>query len=1299
MNSTGPSDRDQQVNEIIAAYLEAETQGTSPDRAEWAARHPEFAQELEAFFRDHDAVRRMADPTGAPIPPEPNDLAAAPTLGPTDRPPLSPRPAALTKIRYFGDYEILEEIARGGMGVVYKARQLSLNRIVALKMILAGQLASPKEVDRFYREAEAAANLDHPNLVPIYEVGAHDGQHYFSMKFIDGQSLASALASGVASAPRVGRAGVRNRQDQRAAAQIVAIVARAVHHAHQRGILHRDLKPGNVLLDAKGQPHVTDFGLAKRVETQSAETRTGGIIGTPSYMSPEQARSEKALSTAVDVYGLGAILYELLTGRPPFRAETPLDTVLLVLDREPEPPREVNPTIDPDLETVCLKCLEKDSGKRYGSAESLADELDRWLAGEPIQARPVGRLERAVRWCRRNPVVAGLTSAVILAVIAGSVVSFGFAVAESRRAAESQAAKLQADESADDARKAQTDARKAQDEATQEARQTRLERDRARRLLYGSRMKLAQRYWEDAQLSRVFDLLQLYQTAEDGQEFRGWEWYFLSRQRQGDLRHFSAATSTYLTCAAFSPAGRLVAAGSASGEVFVWDMATSKELLNDHSGAKPIYDLCFNKDGTRLAASGNPVRVWELSRKTEFLPGRWGDAESVAFSPDGRNLAIAFRIGVTIRDATTSEKVSVLRHNDLRKVRYSPDGQWLASGGRTEPCLKIWDAKTGKPTISVVKEKGPVRMLAFTADSRHIVTGSEKGKRNIWDVVHGDLVSTVQLGRISEVDVHDRLTAAKGRAFFEPPVPNGIDMLGYSEAAVSPDERYIVSTNGKNLRLSDTDKESGKTSLIGHEGEVYSLSFNHDGTQLTSGGTNGVLQMWNTGTGQTEKKLSIANDQVRRLRFSSDGKQLVAIGLDGSITTLAVQEGKVITRQDRFEGERLGFPLSVSPDLSRVAGLTGLGSSTIRLWDGTSRKGLLTLESHQEGIQAITFSRDGSRLATGGGAADNTIKVWDCFSGAQLCSLSGHTELVLNLAFDQSGQFLASGGSDSLVNVWDLSAGRRRHILLGHTGIIHGLSFSPDGKRLASSSSDRTVKLWDLESGQETFSLGIESGNFADVEFSPDGLTLAASGAASGGNGFVTLFDARPLTPELQIHNEALGWLRLLFGRPLPRETVEKRLRECAAMPEGVRQKALALMSSMVSESDPTRYAAASRWTSRRRGLPTWAYEDALVQAQTASKIAPMNTSFLAALGMAYYRVNQLAQAEDALSKAESARARDPESLVFLLMTHQRLGNRDKAQQYFRELKSLQAFESWAKGEEGRALLAEAEKVVGRKND
>ena len=313
-----------------------------------------------------------------------------------------------TRIRYFGDYEIRGELGSGAMGVVYKARQISLNRTVALKMIRAGALAGEEELRRFQNEAEAVARLDHPHIVPIYEVGEHDGKRYFSMKLIGGPCLSRTLSSYTA-----------NPQN---AAKLMVTIAEAVHHAHQRGILHRDLKPSNILLDEQGQPHVSDFGLAKQVEGDGSLTESGAVLGTPAYMAPEQAAGSKRLVTTLsDVYGLGAVLYALLTGKPPFGGDSVMETLDQVRQQPPVPPSRLNPKVPRDLEIICLKCLEKDPQRRYPSAQALAAELRRFLGGEPIQARPVSAFEKGWRWCRRRPVIAGLTAALVVAVLGGLI--------------------------------------------------------------------------------------------------------------------------------------------------------------------------------------------------------------------------------------------------------------------------------------------------------------------------------------------------------------------------------------------------------------------------------------------------------------------------------------------------------------------------------------------------------------------------------------------------------------------------------------------------------------------------------------------------------------------------------------------------------------------------------------------------------------------------------------------------------------------------------------------------------------
>ena len=343
--------------------------------------------ESEKPTPDHDATL-LVEPVSAAT-----DETIVPTQldvgGPAKVPPVG------SKVQYLGDYELLSEIARGGMGVVYRARQSRLNRSVALKMILAGQFASEADVERFHIEAEAAANLDHSGIVPIFEVGEHEGNHYFSMGLVEGGSLASMVSDGPLPALE--------------AAKLVHKIAEAIQYAHDNGVIHRDLKPANVLIDQTGQPKVTDFGLARRLDGDSNLTGTGQILGTPAYMPPEQASGKTdEIGPLADVYSVGAILYCLITGRPPFQGSGPLETLRHVVEKEAVAPRSLNPDVPKDLETICLKCLQKDQNRRYQSAAELSAELERFIKGEPIRARPVDAFERLLKWARRNRFSASL---------------------------------------------------------------------------------------------------------------------------------------------------------------------------------------------------------------------------------------------------------------------------------------------------------------------------------------------------------------------------------------------------------------------------------------------------------------------------------------------------------------------------------------------------------------------------------------------------------------------------------------------------------------------------------------------------------------------------------------------------------------------------------------------------------------------------------------------------------------------------------------------------------------------------
>ena len=489
-------------------------------------------------------------------------------------------------VHYFGDYEIIREIARGGMGVVFQARQVSLNRPVALKMILAGQLATDTDVKRFYTEAEAAAGLDHPGIVPIFEVGQHDGQHFFSMGFVEGQSLADRLAGGVL--------------PPREATELVRRITKAVQFAHERGVIHRDLKPANILLDQNGNPRITDFGLAKKVAGDSALTGSGQIMGTPSYMPPEQAGGKRGdVGPAADIYSLGATLYALVAGRPPFQAATAMDTVIQVLSDEPMPPRRLNASIPRNLETICLKCLQKDPARRYSSAAALAEDLRRFLAGEPIAARPVTAWERAVKWARRRPATAALLGLVALvsALGLGGVLWQWRAAVRARDLAEQR--RIEAENAAESEKMAKIEAQRQQ--------------LRAEWLLYASKITLAQRELEASNVDAAAAVLK--STRPD---FRSWEFDYLQTQSQANSIVCKAPSID-----AISRDGKRLASSDyrlGGWGVTVWDMETGKLLISlKHSG--PVRALAFSADGTRLACGGEiankrdkpaDLKVWDL---------------------------------------------------------------------------------------------------------------------------------------------------------------------------------------------------------------------------------------------------------------------------------------------------------------------------------------------------------------------------------------------------------------------------------------------------------------------------------------------------------------------------------------------------------------------------------------------------------------------------------------------------------------------------------------------------------------
>jgi predicted Ser/Thr protein kinase len=536
--SRNSSTSNEALNRVLADLLDTLVGGEPVDPAAWQARYPEFDAELADFFAARAEVEQAAALLRRAAPVRPFLGDATPTQAPTcpsqEPTRFLPVPAALGTL---GDYELLEELGQGGMERVYKARQAGLGRLVALKVIWTGELAGESARARFRTEAEAAARLDHPNIVPVYEVGEHDGQPYLAMGYVEGGSLSRHLS--------------RFRDDPRAAAALVAALARAVHHAHQRGVLHRDLKPSNILLrEQEGGalfPMITDFGLAKLLGEDSDLTRTGDLVGTPAYMAPEQAAGRSgAITTATDVHGLGTILYALLTGRPPFAGGTVLETLAQVKGQDPVSPRRLNARVDRDLETICLTCLAKDPGRRYGSAEALADDLERWLGHRTIVARPSTLLQRLAKWVRRQPAAAALILVSTLALVAALAGTLWH--------------NREQDRTLSDLEKALGDSDRLRKEGL--ARENRL-----REFLYVADMRLAKEAWDRGETIRARELLERHRPGAGEEDQRGFEWHWLwaSCQPEATFRAHDGG----LLCAAVSPDDRFLVTGDRTGAVKV----------------------------------------------------------------------------------------------------------------------------------------------------------------------------------------------------------------------------------------------------------------------------------------------------------------------------------------------------------------------------------------------------------------------------------------------------------------------------------------------------------------------------------------------------------------------------------------------------------------------------------------------------------------------------------------------------------------------------------------------------------
>ncbi len=1023
-----------------------------------------------------------------------------------------------------GDYELLEEISRGGMGVVYRARQRSLDRVVALKRMVFGPASNPELVKRFRTEATSAAALQHPNIVAIHEVGVHEGQHFFVMDYVEGQSLARLVGNQPLPARR--------------AASYLKTIAEAVHYAHERGILHRDLKPSNVLIDAEDQLHVVDFGLARRLEGDSELTVTGQVLGSPNYLPPEQATAQRGrVSRRTDVYGLGATLYHLLTGRPPFQAESLAQTLDSVLHTEPVGPHLLNPSVPRDLETICLKCLEKEPSRRYLTAQALADELGRFLANEPIHARPLGPAGRVWRWCRRKPQVASLAAAVIVTFLLG----FGGVLWQLRQA---------------------------------EA-----ERRRTEHQAYISYINAAQAAVKDNNPARALELLNLSRLGKGAsspvEDLRGFEWRYLWQQCQSDAEALVGRLSSRVNSLEVSRDGRWLVAASETGAVKLWSLSTSEEILVAPDRGYPNY-ATFSADSRlvllsdQTADSQGTVIAWDILGRRQIAPvyqddlpvgpmSFSGDGKWLALGAIGKNASVRAPGSPTSATAIWSKRIILLQSPDWKKVRdlplltehlyfnkgidsvftgdrrsviyaetepvcqlalcdfvagaepkyfpahkegitamaISPDGRLLATGsGYSDTVIRLWEVPSMRPAGELSGHAAWVAGLKFSRDGRTLVSASADQTIRLWSLPTKE-ATRIYRGMAGE---HSRLClgtsdekvfsgGTDGVVFRWPAVsqpaqpPRGLARVEtrLRSIAVSPNCAEYAGIREGTIHLGSAKPDTSTAPIPALGTNNNCLLFSTQRQFFFSGTWNGMVQVWSLADHRVQISLRGPAEPVSWLGQDTRGSILVAVHwrLGAPYQVPPAPHAVIVWNtadwqpQKTFASPGVGARYAVSPGGNFfVAGAYLQGN--LRVWnlEDSGQTNTLALPGS---VIGVTFSLDGKRLAAA--TLEGTVAIWEVPGFHLHRKFRAVPRGLLALAFSSDARRLvtaSAGGGLQLwdVSIWDDERYRERPqsgqlITLESPRAIGNAAFSPEGNQILGVSDEGDVVIWRVPSFAE----------------------------------------------------------------------------------------------------------------------------------------------------------------------------------------------------------------------------------------